>query len=82
MADSSLASDRATKTGMYARGNIAEYWIVNLPDRVVEVYCAPGPSSGTPLGHAYNTMTRHGEAETVSPLFAPTAAVTVADLLP
>lgn len=38
VADSSLDSDRADKGRIYARDGIVEYWIVNIPDRQVEVY--------------------------------------------
>ena len=38
---SSLALDRAYKSSLYARAGLADYWIVNLIDRVVEVYRDP-----------------------------------------
>lgn len=41
VADTSLAKDRLRKGGLYARAGIADYWIVNLVDRVVEVYRQP-----------------------------------------
>ena len=37
VADSSLATDRGRKARIYARAGIADYWIVNIPDRCVEV---------------------------------------------
>jgi Uma2 family endonuclease len=44
VADSSLAHDRDFKGGLYARDGIAVYWIVNIPERQVEVYTDPsGP---------------------------------------
>jgi Uma2 family endonuclease len=39
--DSSLAADRGPKQTMYARDRVPVYWIVNLVDRVVEVYTDP-----------------------------------------
>ena len=36
-----LEQDRGIKQEMYARDRIPEYWIVNLIDRVVEVYTQP-----------------------------------------
>lgn len=46
VADSTLSGDRADKGRIYARAGIACYWIVNLPDRQVEVYTLPsGPVS-------------------------------------
>lgn len=47
VADSSLATDRDLKGRIYARAGIPVYWIVNLIDRVVEVYrdsTGPGPA--------------------------------------
>jgi hypothetical protein len=41
VADSSLRYDRTTKQRIYARDRIPVYWIVNIPDRVVEVYTGP-----------------------------------------
>lgn len=41
VADASLRRDRNTKLRIYADGGIARYVLVNLPDRVVEVYTEP-----------------------------------------
>ena len=41
IADASLTADRRQKAIIYAANKIREYWIVNLPDRVVEVYSNP-----------------------------------------
>lgn len=38
VADTSLAYDQGTKARAYARNGIAEYWILNLRDRILEVY--------------------------------------------
>jgi len=38
VADTTLQYDRATKLLLYARHGIGEVWIVNLVDRVVEIY--------------------------------------------
>ena len=46
VADTSLDHDRHTKGPLYAQAGIAAYWIVNLVDRVVEVY-------SDPVGSAY-----------------------------
>jgi Uma2 family endonuclease len=44
VADTSLAQDRTVKARVYARSNISVYWIINIPDRQVEVYTDPtGP---------------------------------------
>lgn len=41
VADSSLRYDRGEKAQLYAACGVPEYWIVNLPDRVVEVHREP-----------------------------------------
>ena len=41
VSDASLAFDRKRKRVAYARAGIAEYWIVNVPERVVEVSQRP-----------------------------------------
>lgn len=44
VSDSTLSTDREIKKRVYARAAIAEYWIVNLVDRQIEVYSEPsGP---------------------------------------
>lgn len=41
VADSSLRYDRTTKQRVYARDRLPVYWIVNIPQRVIEVYTEP-----------------------------------------
>jgi Uma2 family endonuclease len=41
VADSTLARDRTLKARLYARAIIPIYWIVNIPDRQIEVYSDP-----------------------------------------
>ncbi len=41
VAESSLEFDRERKGSLYARAGIEDYWIVNLVDRVLEVYRDP-----------------------------------------
>jgi Uma2 family endonuclease len=41
VADTSLDEDRAVKLPLYAESGIPECWIVNLVDRIVEVYRQP-----------------------------------------
>jgi Uma2 family endonuclease len=41
IADSSLAYDRSRKAALYAESQIQEYWIVNLQERLLEVYRHP-----------------------------------------
>jgi len=48
VAESSLAYDRREKALLYARAGIAEYWIVNLAERRLEVHREPAPSRRCP----------------------------------
>jgi Uma2 family endonuclease len=45
VSDSTLKFDRGGKLRLYAEAGIAEYWIINLVDRVIEVYAAPHEES-------------------------------------
>ena len=82
VADSSLALDREHKGSLYARARLREYWIVNLADRVVEVYREPGPDVTAFYSWAYRSLQRLSAEQSVTPLAAPTARIAVADLLP
>lgn len=46
VADSSLHTDRTRKLSLYAEAGLKVYVIINLPDRVIEVYTDPFPSDG------------------------------------
>ena len=78
----SLALDREHKASLYARAGRPEYWIVNLVDRVLEVYRDPAPSTSAPYGWEYRAMEALGAGDSVRPLAAPTARVVVGDVLP
>ncbi len=82
VADTSLALDRLRKGRLYARAGIADYWVVNLIDEVLEVYREPvrAPSAhGDWKYHSVRLLRRHA---IVSPLAAPRARIRVAALLP
>ena len=82
VADSSLAVDRGEKGGLYARAGLADYWIVNLVDHVLEVYRVPAPHANAPHGWRYLSCTTLGPGETSTPLAAPGTVLRVADLVP
>ncbi len=44
VSETSLVKDRKIKTEIYAEAGVPEYWIVNTPDRTVEVRTLPGPA--------------------------------------
>jgi Uma2 family endonuclease len=82
IADSSLAVDREYKGSLYARAGLEDYWVVNLVDRVLEVYRDPARDAVAPFGWRYARRTVHGLTAEVAPLAAPGARVAVSHLLP
>ena len=71
VADSSLGDDRHVKGPLYAAAGIAEYWIVNLPGRCIEVHRAP-------LDGRYTDVRIYGIGEGISPLAFPDVTLQVA----
>lgn len=75
VSDSTLDTDRSVKGLLYARAGVAEYWIVNVKARKLEVYRKP-----TPDGYTISLIL--SEQESINPTAKPEAIVRVADLLP
>lgn len=82
IADSSLSHDRDYKTSLYAKAGIADYWIVNLQDRQVEVYRRPMVDANAQFGFGYADKMIFKEGDSVKPLAKPKTSIAVADLLP
>ncbi|HUG36038.1 MAG TPA: Uma2 family endonuclease [Candidatus Limnocylindrales bacterium] len=82
VAESSLAFDRRRKGSLYARAGLEDYWIVNLVDRVLEVYREPEPHPATAFGWRYRLVTRLAAPAEVTPLAFPSSPIAIADLLP
>src|SRR5213593_3516139 len=82
VAESSLALDREHKGSLYARARLEDYWLVNLVDRVLEVYRRPVPDPSSPFGWRYASKEVLSAASFVALLAAPGARVLVSDLLP
>lgn len=70
VADSSLKFDRQEKAELYARAGVAEYWVVNLTDRVVERHSEP-------VEGGYRRLTPFRSGERVAPLEFPDVEVRV-----
>jgi len=79
---SNLALDRDHKGSLYARARLEDYWIVNLVDRVLEVYRQPVTDATAAFGWRYASRQTLGSSAAIAPLAAPDAAIHVADLLP
>ncbi|MGH7390365.1 MAG: Uma2 family endonuclease [Candidatus Rokuibacteriota bacterium] len=82
VAQSGLRLARGRKAAVYARARIADYWIVNLIDRVLEVHREPARSGPVPRHWAYATIETLGADATITPLAVPSAGIRVAELLP
>ena len=80
VSDSSLALDRTEKASLYARAGIADYWILNLVERVLEVHREPTIGSTAPYGWRYRLIHRVAAGDVVSPLAAPRARIPVTRL--
>lgn len=73
VAESSIEDDRIEKTKIYAAARVPEYWVVNIPDRVIEVRSEPS-------GRAYAIVTPHRAGQKIAVAAFPDVVVDVADL--
>jgi Uma2 family endonuclease len=74
ISDTTLRFDRTTKRRLYAAAGIAEYWIINLVNRQLEVF-------RNPAGGDYADTPTLSPADQVTPI-AANKSLRVADLLP
>lgn len=81
VADSSLRRDREDKRRIYARNAIPVYWIVNVTDRLIDVFTDPSGPVFTP---DYATTATYKPGDAVPVVLAGTTVGTVGvnDLLP
>jgi Uma2 family endonuclease len=82
VSEASLPLDREHKGSLYARAGLADYWILNLVDRVLEVYRNPTSDPDAPFGWRYGSHQTLGREASVAPLALPEAGIRVVDLLP
>ena len=82
VAEASLAADRQRKGSLYARAGLADYWVLNLVDRVLEVYREPAPDTAAPFGWRYSRREVFDTSTRVTPLAAPGSSIPVSLLLP
>jgi Uma2 family endonuclease len=74
IADSSVSYDRKVKGPLYARHEIREYWLLDLPAKILEVYRRPGLDG-------YREVLRLRRGDTVSPEAFLDVVFAVSDLL-
>ena len=82
VADTTYYTDSRRKASLYAFAGILDYWILNLPKRVLEARRHPVVDASQEFGFGYEEVTVYTETEMVSPLAAPGSFIAVADLLP
>jgi Uma2 family endonuclease len=68
VAETSLEEDRTEKAELYAQAGVSEYWVVNIPDRSIEVHTEP--SRG-----AYTRVTPYRVPEKVAPEAFPDVTI-------
>ena len=82
VSETTLWYDRNRKSHLYAAAGIADYWVLNLVHRQLEVYRDPVADASQPFGFRYASRTDLVPQDQASPLAAPQAQILVADLLP
>jgi hypothetical protein len=79
---SRLTFDRVHKGSLYARAGLADYWIVNLIENVLEIYRTPVTDDSAPFGWRYGFRDILNADASATPLAARHARIVVRDLLP
>jgi Uma2 family endonuclease len=74
VAESSLSFDRGAKLRLYAASGVPEYWIVNLVDRLIEVYTEP-------TGAGYARVERFERGQSLRPKQFPDVELRVTDVM-
>lgn len=73
VSDSTLVKDQTTKLPLYARAGVEEVWILNVPQRQLEVYRQPHFT-----GYENKQIIREGA---IAPAAFPDALINITDLL-
>ncbi len=68
VAESSLAYDRGEKADLYAEAGLADYWVISLPARSIEV-------RRDPQGGRYRSLQVYSSHDELRPLAAPGAVL-------
>ena len=74
VSDTSLAFDRGVKLPLYARFDIPEVWIENIPERVVESYT-------NPVEGQYTESRIYRPGETITPGAFPDISLHISELI-
>ena len=82
VADSSLVRDRVIKNRIYARASVPEYWIVNIPERQLEVFTQPTISEFGEPTYARSAIVPESENVALHLQGQQIATIIVRELLP
>ena len=74
VSDSTVKYDRDVKMRLYAKAEIKEVWLVNLPRLVLEVYSEPE-------GGKYKVVKKYEKTQTVVPKLLPEIKIKVSDII-
>lgn len=75
VSNSSVTRDTIDKARVYARAGIPVYWVVNIPDRRIEIFTDPDPSNSPPT---YRIRHVYGSNDVVPLVLDGTTAGTIA----
>jgi len=82
VSEATLRFDRRVKASLYAWAGIPDYWIVNLVERVVEVYREPAPMQRMKYGFGYLRTDIYRAGDSLAPLASPETPIPVEAILP
>ena len=82
VANTSLSYDRREKASLYAAAGVRDYWVLDVNGHRLEVCRDPQPDADEPHGSGYADRRWLAPGDSVSPLAAPAALVSVGGLLP
>jgi Uma2 family endonuclease len=75
VADSTLKYDCEVKDKIYAKANITDYWVIDIPHRQVHIF-------RDPMSTGYTSHLILTEPQTVSPLAFPSIKLSISSILP
>lgn len=82
VSDQTLLFDQTIKASLYAANGIADYWVLNVVDRQLEVYRDPVADPTRRYGARYASVNTFRPGQRVSPLALPTASIEIERMLP
>jgi Uma2 family endonuclease len=77
---SSVTYDKNEKAPLYASMGVPEYWLVNVPRKVIEVYSDPVVDEESKTGYGYDQQVDYTLNDSISLQSYPDKKTTVADL--